>query len=790
MYISLNWIKDYVDLKGVNINKLLNRFTLSVAEIEGVEYKGQNVSGVITAKIKSVKEHPTSTKLHLLKVDTGKAILDVVCGAPNVKEGMITAFAKIGANVNGVKIDKAKVAGVLSYGMCCSEKELGISDDNSGIMEFDANTKVGVDIKKIVDVDDVVFEIDNKSLTNRPDLWGHYGIAREIASLLNRELLPLKLEKATSFAGKVQPKVNVKSDACYRYTCASMNNITKKVSPINMRVRLYYAGMRGINLLADVTNYVMLELGQPMHAFDNACVKQIGVSKVKEETKFVTLDGVERVLPKDTTVITNGKEIGAIAGVMGGLDSEITDSTTSVLIESANFNGIDVRKTATNICLRTESSARYEKMLDPELTLTALKRYVYLVKSCDKGAVVSSGITDIYNYHYPKKVVEITKEYIDSYTGIDISKDKIKEILKSLEFKVKETKTNKFLVSVPTFRATKDINGKADIVEEITRIYGYDNIKAKSTLQPLVPTKLNRTVKLEYEVKYALATRYNLNEVHTYLWYDTAFNNQMGIKAKSVLSVVNSINKDNPYLRSTMLPSLLNVAYNNKQEFSNIRIMEIGRVIESLTSEGLANETKSLGIVLYSKSNTMEEMLMELKNMLEYIVTFEANAEFALKPATPTLNFFHPVNYYNVYCNNKNIGKLGLINPKVKNNFDKKCNIVMAEINFSALVDSKEYEPKFETLSKYQKSTLDFNFVVVNEKLFADIKNIANKIKTNLKYNVSLVDIFENQDGTKSYTLRYVIYALDHTLTGEEIENFHSTVIENFKENGINLKAN
>ena len=175
-----------------------------------------------------------------------------------------------------------------------------------------------------------------------------------------------------------------------------------------MRVRLYYAGMRGINLLADVTNYVMLELGQPMHAFDNACVKQIGVSKVKEETKFVTLDGVERVLPKDTTVITNGKEIGAIAGVMGGLDSEITDSTTSVLIESANFNGIDVRKTATNICLRTESSARYEKMLDPELTLTALKRYVYLVKSCDKGDVVSSGITDIYNYHYPKKVVEIT----------------------------------------------------------------------------------------------------------------------------------------------------------------------------------------------------------------------------------------------------------------------------------------------------------------------------------------------------------------------------------------------
>lgn len=788
MYISLNWIKDYVNLKGVNINKLLNRFTLSVAEIEGVEYKGQNVSGVITAKIKSVAPHPNSTKLHLLKVDTGHAILDVVCGAPNVREGMITAFAKIGANVNGVKIDKATVAGVLSYGMCCSEKELGISDDNSGIMEFDAKTKIGVDIKKIVDMEDVVFEVDNKSLTNRPDLWGHYGIAREIASLLNLELEPLKLEKATSFAGKAQPKVNVKSDTCYRYTCALMSNVTKKVSPINMRIRLYYAGMRGINLLADVTNYVMLELGQPMHAFDNSLVKQIGVSKVKEETKFTTLDGVERVLPKDTTVITNGKEIGAIAGIMGGLDSEITDDTTSVLIESANFNGIDVRKTATNLCLRTEASARYEKMLDPELTLTALKRYVYLVKSCDEGAVISSGITDVYNHQYPKKEIEITKEFIDSYTGIDIDKTLIKNILKSLEFKVKETKPNTFLVTVPTFRATKDINGKADIVEEITRIYGYDNIKPKSTLQPLVPTKLNRGVKLEYEVKYALATRYNLNEVHTYLWYDTSFNNQMGIKAKSVISVVNSINKDNPYLRSTILPSLLNVVYNNKQEFNEIRVMEIGRVIENLTSEGLANETKSLGIVLYSKTKTMEDLLMELKNMLEYVVTFEANANFSLKLANPTLNFFHPVNYYHIYCNNKKIGRIGLLHPSVKNNLDKKSNVVLAEINFSALVDSKEYEPKFELVSKYQKSTLDFNFVIGGEKLYADIKDIANKIKTDLKYNVSLVDIFENADGTKSYTLRYVLYALDHTLSGEEIETFHRTVIENFNANGINLK--
>lgn len=788
MYISLNWIKDYVDLKGVNITKLLNRFTLSVAEIEDVYYKGQNVSGVVTAKIIKVEEHPNSKKLHLLKVDTGKAILDVVCGAPNVKKGMITAFAKIGANVNGVEIDKATVAGFTSYGMCCSEKELGISDDHSGIMEFEPGTKLGVDVKKVVDIDDIIFEVDNKSLTNRPDLWGHYGIAREIASLVNRPLQPLSLEKQSSFTNKPQPKVVVKSDACYRYTCATLSNVNKKVSPVNMRVRLYYCGMRGINLLADVTNYVMLELGQPMHAFDNSMVKEIGVIKVKEETEFTTLDGTVRKLPKDTTVITNNKEIGAIAGVMGGLDSEITETTNSVLIESANFSGVDVRKTALNVGLRTESSARYEKTLDPELTLTALKRYIYLVRDWDKDAVVSSGITDVYNYHYPKKEITITKEYIDNYTGVSIDKNRIKDILKSLEFKVKEPKQNTFVVSVPSFRATKDINGKPDIVEEITRIYGYDNIKAKSNLQPLAPEKLNRTVKLEYEVKYALATRYNLNEVHTYLWYNTALNQELGIKAKSVISVVNSINKDNPYIRSTMIPSLLEVVYNNKNEFADIRVMEIGRVVDSLDKDGLAVETKSLGITVYSKNKSFEELLLKVKGMLEYVVTYEANANFELKSAKPTENFYHPVNYYNAYVNGKKIGTIGMLHPEVKNKLNNKSNVVMAELNFTALVESKEFEPKFESVSKYQKSTLDFNFVIGNEKLYADIKDIANKIKTDLKYNVSLVSIFDNQDGTKSYALRYVLYALDHTLTGEEIENFHKAVTDNFGANGINLK--
>ena len=521
MYISVNWLKDYVDLNGVDIEGLINKFTLSCAEVEGIEYKGRELKGVVVAKIVDVQNHPNSKKLHLLKVDTGDQIHDVVCGAPNVRVGLVTAFAKLGAHVNGIDIGKATLGGCDSYGMCCSEAELGMSENDTGIIELDEDTKLGQDIKDVFDIEDTIFEVDNKSLTNRPDLWGHYGIAREVAALTGRQLKPLNLENVANFKGNTI-KVDVKSEDCYRYVTATVNNITKTQSAKNMQIRLYYCGMRGINLLADVTNYVMLELGQPMHAFDNEIVKQIQVYNVDKETEFVTLDGTTRTLPTNTMVIATNNTPVAVAGVMGGENSEITDNTTSVLIESANFNGFTIRKTALGLGLRTESSARYEKMLDPELTMTALLRYVYLVKQQDAGATITSNITDVYNYKYPKLNITITKDFIDRYIGISIPEQRVVEILKHLEFGLKVVSEGKYEVEVPTFRATKDITSKADIIEEITRIYGYDNIVPQTINQPLEPSNLDRGVALEYDLKYALANRYNLNETHSYIWYDTA----------------------------------------------------------------------------------------------------------------------------------------------------------------------------------------------------------------------------------------------------------------------------
>ncbi len=789
MYISINWIKDFVDLEGVDIEALINKFTLSCAEVEGIEYKGKDLSGIYTAKIISVANHPNSKKLHLLEVDTGDKIHNIVCGAPNVRVGMITALATMGANIGGFTISKATLGGCDSFGMCCSEHELGISDNHDGIIDLPADTKIGVDIKQILDIDDIIFEVDNKSLTNRPDLWGHYGIAREIAALTGRKLKPLNLAKLEDFKGLACPSVRVDTNDCYRYTCATVENITNKVSNKNMQIRLYYCGMRGINLLADITNYIMLELGQPMHAFDNSIVKSIEVYNVKEETPFKTLDSNDRTLKEGTMVIASNGSPVAIAGVMGGENSEITDATTSVLIESATFDGAVVRKTAVSQGMRTEASARYEKMLDPELAYTALLRYVYLVKQEDSGAKISSGIADVYNYHYPKINIDIDRKFIDKYIGIKIPDEKILDILTSLEFEVKKTGDN-FAVKVPSFRATKDINGKADIIEEITRVYGYDNIKPQTINQPLLPTKLDRVITTDYDIKFALASRYNLNEVHTYIWYDTATNETLGICPKSVISCVNSINKENDKIRATMIPSLLKVVMDNKNFINDFGVFEIGRVVKNMQTDGYADETKSLGVVLYNKNGEQNSLLLKLKEMIEYIFNNVVNVEFSLNVADPTCDYYHPVNFYEIVVDGQVIGNINLLHPNVVNNIEKGAAMAVCELNISNLLNAETFENKFEKISKFPTTKLDFNFLIPRGKLYKDIINIATSIDTNLNYNVSLLDIYDNEkDSFISYTLHYEVNSYTTNLTSEDIDSFHKLVIDTFKEKGISLKV-
>jgi len=610
MYISMNWINDFVDLKGINLEELINRFTLSVAEVEGTIKYGENIKNVITAKIVEIEKIESSDKLRKVKVDNGKEIVTCVCGAKNIKIGDIVPFAQIGSMVNGIEIKQVQMAGETSNGMCLSEKELGISEDHSGVMVFDSNTKLGVNVKQLLDIDDTVFEIDNKSLTNRPDLWGHYGIAREIAALTGRKLKNIEVENLEEYNNLKEVRAEVEDkEKCYRYTAIEVENITSKKFDINKRIRLYYCGMRSINLLVDLTNYIMLELGQPMHAFDKKLVNKIKVKSIENDIEFKTLDDVTRKVDKGTLMICNNDEPIAIAGIMGGANSEITDSTNSLVLESANFDSVCIRKSAVELKLRTDASAHYEKSLDPEITDIAIKRYIKLLKENDKDIKISSKLTDIYVNKYPTIKIKITRQYINSRIGTDLSLNKIKEILSSLEFEIEEN-GEILTVKVPSFRATKDISIKADLVEEIARIYGYDNIEPQTKNQPLRIVEIDDEKKTENTIKDLLAIKYGLSEIHTYIWYDRKKNKELNLEVnENNIKLANSLNANFNVLRESMIPSLLYTLSENIKYYPNVNIFECGRTFEYPNKGEECIENKNLGIALCSKNKSSKELI-------------------------------------------------------------------------------------------------------------------------------------------------------------------------------------
>lgn len=788
MYISINWIKDFVNLDGLDVNEIAGKFTLSCAEVEGVIEKGKDISGIISARIESVENHPDSKKLHILSVNTGKEKLQIVCGAPNVRVGMVTALAPIGARLFDVTIGKATLAGVDSYGMCCSIKELGIGDDHSGIIDLGDDTEIGVDLKELLPIEDTLIEVDNKSLTNRPDMWGHYGIAREISAITGRPLKEYIVDTA-DYSQLPSLNVEVKSDSCYRYSALRMENISKNVSPMAMQIRLYYCGMRAISLLADLTNYIMLELGQPMHSFNGSKVESITVRDVEKDTPFTTLDGVERVLPTGTMVIDLNSEIGAIAGIMGGLSSEIEDNTTSTFLESASFDAVKVRKTATALGLRSESSARYEKSLDPEMTTTALRRYAYLLKSIDGGARVVSDLKDVYMYKYPHIDIDIKKSYIDRYVGVDIGKDRMVEILRSLGFGV-TTEGDTFHISVPSYRATKDISIKADIVEEIARVYGYDNITPSPILQPVKLTSLGKDIVRDYDIKYALADRYNMHEIHSYIWEDSMNNKSLGIETQSYIRLVNSLQKDNDDIRSTMLPTIIRALNQNKRYDESVGLFEIGHIVTDI-KDNLAVEEKALGMGWLVPKEKLSSTLLSVKDLIQYLFQdiLTMNVKLLRKDIVEE-NYLSPVNYYEVLSNNVVLGRVGVVHPSVQQKIDSDKYIVLAELNMTKINTLDTYAIKFAQVSKYPVTTLDFNFVLSQDDVYGRLEGVAGSIDTPLTYKYELLDIFQNKENnTKSYTLRYYVTSMEHTLSSSEIEEFHTLVIKTFEENGIRLKS-
>ncbi len=787
MFVSINWIKDYVDLEGLDIKKLINSFTLATAEVEDIYEKGADVQKVVVGEILSVENHPNSKKLHLLKVDAGEKVCNIVCGAPNVRAGQKVALALAGGRVPGGEISVATVAGYESEGMCCSERELGISDEHNGIMDLETDAPNGTDIKTLYPIDDIIFEVDNKSLTNRPDLWGHYGIAREFAALTGRELKPLKLGDL-SYDGDEQVPVTVgRDDLVYRYSCIKMDNITKNVSPLDMRIRLYYCGMRGINLLADVTNYIMLEIGQPTHAFNANKISEIVVDTPKEKMNFTTLDGVERLIDEDTLMIYNGSEPVAIAGIMGGLDSEIVEDTGAVVLESANFDGVSVRKSSSRLGHRTDASARYEKMLDPELTLDAVGRFVEIVKSIDPGAKVASKLNDKYVKKYAPVSLSFDKKYVDKYTGIDISDEQIMKTLTALGFGVRFENGN-YTVSVPSWRATKDVTIKADIIEEVTRIYGYDNFDISTTRSPLKPVP-NDYGKLEdEEAKDILVKKYGFHEVNSYIWCDGRKYKKLGIDVEDNVKVLNIENSENGVLRNSMMPTLLVMANENKDFAEKYGIFEIGRVVDGCDENGRAKERKRLGVVLYDKSGDEKSLYFKAVEIINCLVGEIKQKKAGYNKIAPEHNWQHPKNTSEILIDGKKVGVLCALHPSNRAKFDKTAAAVAFEFDMNSFNCAVADGIEFREPSTQQSTYYDLSLVLGADTKFSDIAACWEKLGFDELESVKVIDRYEKAD-FRSITVRFNFIAMDRTLEMDEVQGMIDKILANLSEIGVSIRA-
>ncbi len=786
MFVSINWIKEYVDLSGIDIKKLINSFTLATAEVEDIIVKGEDIQKVVVGEILSIENHPNSKKLHLLKVDGGDRIYNVVCGAPNVRENMKIAFVKAGGKVPAGDITLATVAGYESEGMCCSAFELGLSDDKSGLMEIDVDVPNGTDLKEIYPIDDIIFEVDNKSLTNRPDLWGHYGIARELAALADRELKSLPLAEF-DYDGDEKIKVTVeRPDLVYRYSCVKMDNITKNVSPMAMQIRLYYCGMRGINLLADLTNYIMLEMGQPTHAFDANKIDEIVVGTPEDDCKFTTLDNQERDITTDTLLIKNGQTPVAIAGIMGGLDSEIVGDTNAVVLECANFDGICVRKSSSRLGLRTDASARYEKMIDPEMTVTAAKRFAYLLKSIDGDAKVASQLTDEYVRKYPEISITFDKAYVDKYTGIDISEERIIKTLTALGFGISKNGKD-FTVSVPSYRATKDVTIKADIIEEITRIYGYDNFSIITTKSPLKPVNSSPVRSQSNEIKDILVKHFNLHEVHSYIWGDVRKYKKLGIEVEDNVKVLNIESSDNGTLRNSMIPTLLLAISENKDYDDSFGIFEIGRVVKGVKEDGTANERRSLGIVLYDKTDSEKDLFFKAITLINNIFTQVKHKDAVFAKTTPLHSWQHPKNTADISCDGIVLGQFNTLHPTNAQKLDKAGKAVCIEIDIDTFVDVIGSNIDFEEPSSQQSTYYDLSLVLKQGVTFADIKSCWESLCIEELNSVKVIDTYENEE-IKSATIRFIFSAKNRTLEMDEVQAKIDEILKNLKNIGIELR--
>ena len=801
MKISINWIKDFVNLDGINESELINKFTLSTAEIEDVVYAGELLSKVKIVEIIDIQRHPDAEKLNLVTFKlSADETFRVVCGASNVEIGKKVPFAPLGTTFpNGLTLTPKKIRGVVSEGMLCSGEELGFEESSEGLYILDPSAPIGKTLGEYLGIErDIILDIDNKSLTHRPDLWGHFGMAREFAAIFEKDLCSgVKLTEIKPDIDGSPKKVIVEKDSCGKaYLGLAMKGVMVAPSSQKIQTRLRAAGINPKNNLVDISNYVMLEFGIPNHIFDydQLTGDTIKIESLKNPISFVTLDEVERNLVAGDTVVSDESGPLVIAGIMGGQKSAVSDKTQNIFIEVANWMPAKIRHTSTRLGLRTDSSQRYEKSLDSKLTYRTLCRIVELIKQeCPQSQIWGVPVYDG-EMSSDIPVVEITTsaEKINSVLGVQLSLDKIKSIFARLDFKTTDLDNNKFNVLVPSYRATKDIEVEADLIEEIGRIIGYDNITPKAPLSLVAPVKLSPAKSLHRKLRDFLVYHADANEMMTYpLVGKKLFENaQINI---GELELINSLSEDASFMRPYTIPSVLNHIQLNQKNYDQFSFFEIGKIYSS-NEKNYSTEESQLVFGIFTKEK--QSKFLSLVNLSERLlknldVPYQlglSNTKFPSPVYPSDWPGIHPIESYDLRVMGKVIGSLFSIHPIILRKFKIKGNLSLFVMNLNVLEAAKTKNKfKYNQIPKFPGASFDCTVDVDPSINVGEILQAVGKVKSNLLKRSSIKDVFLRDD-RKYVTLSNIFLKNDGTLESSEIKALEVQIVDILEKNNFLLK--
>ena len=790
MLISLNWLKQYIDLDGIEISELENALTMIGQEVEKIDVKGENLEKVVTAKIVEKEMHPDSDHLTICKVDNGKEVLQIVCGAPNHKAGDKVALAQIGARLaEDFVIKKGKIRGVESSGMLCSEEELGLGSDSSGIMILPEDAPIGMPLKEYLGVNDVVFELE--ITPNRPDCLSHIGIARELGAYYNKEVNYPSTEINGETGEKTEDNIKVEienSDLSKRYVARIIRNVTVKESPAWLKERVESIGIRSINNIVDASNFVMMEMNQPNHTFDFDKIAggKISVRSARENEKLVTLDEEERDLATDDIVISDAEKVVALGGVMGGQNSQITENTKNILLEVAHFNPINIRRTSRRLALISDSSYRFERRVDRSNAINVINRLANLIQEVAGGEILA-GAVDIYPEPYARRVATLSFEKLHRFVGKVIPKEEVIRILTKLEVEVKDN-GDSLTLTAPTYR--DDLENEQDYFEEVIRMYGFDNIENILPRLDINPKATMDTTKLYDKVK-VIASQAGLKEVINYSFVPRDAMDKIKftkVPRENLIDLPRPITEDFATLRPTLIYSLLKNAKDNmNKNVSNIRFFEVSRTFEK--GEELASEETKLAFILAGENDKtlwnakpVPYDFYDLKGIVQEIFTKLGFKNYQIKRSAATE--LHSGRSADVFVGRELIGSFGEIHPDVLENFDlNKKAVLVAEFSIDLIKKYIGRKTVYEPLVKFPAVPRDFAFVVKEDVLVGDILKAIEKVDKKIE-KVELFDIYRGVGvlpGMKSVAISVILRDKNKTLEEKEIVEISNKIVNKVK---------